>query len=165
MAAQLGTIHKWCHAGEGGRGVAKTWQTLLIGCVNAWQKGGGGPKKWKFCVTSFMDGPLFIPTAYCAYHSENLINNTSCTIAAIGMIPDSCLNLFRVDTFKFANSHIYNRSSPSEVRVTKASISGDRFWKIFVYNLIASHLRKPNLRNIGWKLSQPVTRDRSLNCR
>ena len=44
----------------------------------------------------------------------------------------------------------------------KASISDERFWRTFVYNLIASHLCKPNLRNISWKLSQPVTWDRSL---
>ena len=44
----------------------------------------------------------------------------------------------------------------------KASISGYRFWRICVYNWIASHLRKPNLRNVGWKLTQPRTCDRSL---
>ena len=46
--------------------------------------------------------------------------------------------------------------------ISKASISGDRFWRIGVYNLIASQPRKPNLRNIGWKLTQPITSDRSL---
>ena len=48
------------------------------------------------------------------------------------------------------------------IRMNKASISGDRFWRICVYNLIASHLRKPDLRNIGWKLTQPITSDRGL---
>jgi len=42
-------------------------------------------------------------------------------------------------------------------------ISGDRFWRICIYYLIASHLRKPNLHNIGWKLTQSVTWDRSPN--
>ena len=47
--------------------------------------------------------------------------------------------------------------------ICKASISGDRFWRICVYILIASQLRKPNLRNLSWKLTQPITSDRSLN--
>ena len=37
----FGTIHKWCESGP----IA--------------DKGGGGPKTRKFCVTSFMDGPLY----------------------------------------------------------------------------------------------------------
>ena len=35
-------------------------------------------------------------------------------------------------------------------------ISVDRCRRIFVYNLIASHLRKPSLRNFDFKLVQPV---------
>ena len=47
--------------------------------------------------------------------------------------------------------------------IAKASISGDRFWRICVYTLIASQPCKPNLRNIGWNLTQPITSDRSLS--
>ena len=38
----------------------------------------------------------------------------------------------------------------------RLSVSVDRCWRIFVNNLIASHLRKPNLRNTGFILTQPV---------
>ena len=37
-----------------------------------------------------------------------------------------------------------------------------RLLSLCVYNLIAFHLCKPNLRDLGWKLTQPVTWDRSL---
>ena len=39
--------------------------------------------------------------------------------------------------------------------INRLAISVARCWRNFVYNLIASHLRKPILRNFGLKLAQP----------
>ena len=45
--------------GEGGSRIAQfCGRIVLIGCVNAWQRGGGGPEMLKISVTSFMDGTL-----------------------------------------------------------------------------------------------------------
>ena len=49
--------------------------------------------------------------------------------------------------------------------IGKVSVLVERCRKLFVYNLIASHLRKPNLPNIGLILTQPVNRDLSFDHR
>ena len=41
------TIHKWRRA-LGWGGLPRAWQTVLIGCVNAWQGGEGDQKPQKF---------------------------------------------------------------------------------------------------------------------
>ena len=43
--------------------------------------------------------------------------------------------------------------------MSKASVLGYRSWIICVYNLIASHLRKPSSRNANFKLTEPRTYD------
>ena len=45
----------------------------------------------------------------------------------------------------------------------RLAISVARSWRIFVYNLIASHLRKPNLRNLDFELAQPSHRELFLS--
>ena len=40
--------------------------------------------------------------------------------------------------------------------MNRLAISVDRFWRIFVYNFIACQLHKQNLRNLDFKLAQPV---------
>ena len=47
--------------------------------------------------------------------------------------------------------------------IIRLAISVARSWRIFVYNLIASHLRKPNLRNLDFELAQPSHRELFLN--
>ena len=47
------------------------------------------------------------------------------------------------------------RPTRSPSLIHRLSISVAQCWRNFVYNLIASHLRKPILRNIGLKLAQP----------
>ena len=50
-----GTIHKWCHALGG---LPKAWQIVLVGCMKAWQRGGGGPKTPKNLRDVTMGGAL-----------------------------------------------------------------------------------------------------------
>ena len=46
-------------------------------------------------------------------------------------------------------------SNPAKLLTIKLAIFVARCWRIFVNNLIASHLRKPNLRNMSLRFTQP----------
>ena len=49
---------------------------MLRECVT---KGGGGPKMWKICVTSFMDGPFSLPLSHLRLgHSRGWLRTIPC---------------------------------------------------------------------------------------